>query len=546
LPKTKKSVMIKDMIWFCYFRVSTGDQRAGLLTQKAMVDKIFEKYDTEPQRVFLDEDFSGANADRPEFIAFQKTIQNIKGDKVVVVNDWSRISRDPIIGETFIKLCRATNTKVCTISDKWYDLSKQEDRTQARLEIFFATTEKEKKNDSTKNGVMSALLSGRYCISNKWNLKGYRYAKIDRVKQLVVYEPEREVVKTALENYANAVFQNYTDVIRYLNENGMKCRKNNIKAFLSNALYAGYLELNSPSYQVSKRKAIHEPIISYETHLKILDRMENKIAPIYKTDLSQDFPLRGLLVCDHCGCKMTASWQKNRHGSKYRYYICQGKKTDTRPECPHYRDFLNAEKIEKQLLEILKDNKINNQEYQYYKEGFDAVWKHRSANLDKNQKETQKEIDRIGREIGKIVDQIIVSTSPTVINLLEKKVESLESEKNKLAIKLVDYFSQQTMTEVKYRTLVNTTLKMLQNLDKIWEIGNTETKKNLLKLVFSEDLRYNFILAYRTQKKSLFEGIIKDNEVENKDWCGRRYQYRTFLDFITSKEHILEQLEAHI
>lgn len=510
------------MIWFCYFRVSTNDQRSGLMTQKVMVDRIFEKYDTEPQQVFIDEDFSGATADRPEFIQFQKTLQKTEGEKVVVVNDWSRISRDPIIGETFIRLCRATNTKVCTISDIWYDLSKREERSKARFEILFATMDKEKKNDDTKNGVMSALESGRYCISNKWNLKGYRYQKINRVKQLMVYEPERNIVKTALDNYASGVFETYMDVIRYLEQNNMKCRKNNIKSFLANPLYAGYLEVNSPTYQVSKRKAIHEPIITYETHLKILDRMENKIAPIYKTDLSQDFPLRGLLRCYHCECKMTSSWQKNRHGVGYRYYICQGKKTIGRQECPYYRKFINADKIEAELVEILSRSKITDIQFKYLSKVFDAVWEDRKANLEKNQKDTRKEMDKIAKEITKIVDQIIISTSPTVINLLEKKVETLELQKNKLAIKLVDYFSQETLTEAKYRTLVETTLKMFKNLDKMWEISNTETKKNLLKLVFSEDLKYSFISGYQTQEKALFEGIIEDNNIEINSWCRGR------------------------
>lgn len=84
-------------------------------------------------------------------------------------------------------------------------------------------------------------------------------------------------------------------------------------------LYAGYIE-HEP-WGVSLRKGTHEPLVSMETHRKILERMEDGARAPQRKDLQLDFPLRGFVACGDCGSPLTSCWSKGRV-SYHPYYLC--------------------------------------------------------------------------------------------------------------------------------------------------------------------------------------------------------------------------------
>lgn len=85
---------------------------------------------------------------------------------------------------------------------------------------------------------------------------------------------------------------------------------------LTRPVYAGYVEASN--WGVSLRPGHHEPLISFETHKKIQDRMAGKAHAPARKNLDADFPLRGAVVCGHCGAPLTASWSKGKY-SLYPY-----------------------------------------------------------------------------------------------------------------------------------------------------------------------------------------------------------------------------------
>jgi len=54
---------------------------------------------------------------------------------------------------------------------------------------------------------------------------------------------------------------------------------------------------------------------------KVLARASHSVTRPYKK-VNPDFPLRGTVLCPHCGQPMTASWSSG-HGGKYPYYRCK-------------------------------------------------------------------------------------------------------------------------------------------------------------------------------------------------------------------------------
>ena len=122
-------------------------------------------------------------------------------------------------------------------------------------------------------------------------------------------------------------------------------RNQEVTRLLSRPVYAGYVE--APAWGVSLRKGHHEPLISFETFKQIQDRIAgNARAPAGK-NLDADFPLRGAVVCGHCGTPLTACWTKGKY-SLYPYYFCPKR------GCEGYSKTVRRETIEAQFATILR------------------------------------------------------------------------------------------------------------------------------------------------------------------------------------------------
>ena len=65
----------------------------------------------------------------------------------------------------------------------------------------------------------------------------------------------------------------------------------------------------------------HEPLISLETFHKIQDRLAAGARAPARKDISDDFPLRGFVLCDDCGKPLTACWSKSKTGKKHPYSV---------------------------------------------------------------------------------------------------------------------------------------------------------------------------------------------------------------------------------
>jgi hypothetical protein len=96
-------------------------------------------------------------------------------------------------------------------------------------------------------------------------------------------------------------------------------RAQRVTDLLKRPIYAGYVE--APDWAVPLRKGYHEPLISFETFRTIQDRLAGNAKTPARKDLSADFPLRGAVVCGHCGTPLTACWTKGKY-SRYPYYLC--------------------------------------------------------------------------------------------------------------------------------------------------------------------------------------------------------------------------------
>jgi site-specific DNA recombinase len=149
---------------------------------------------------------------------------------------------------------------------------------------------------------------------------GYKYVSSKRGgKELVIDQPLASIVKEALEGFASGRFATQAEVKRFLESqpqypkdmpNG-ELRTETVARLMRKVLYAGYLE--APEWNISRRKANHEGIISLETFERVQARRDGNSHLPARKDIHQDFVMRGAVCCAQCNHPYTSGWSHSTH-----------------------------------------------------------------------------------------------------------------------------------------------------------------------------------------------------------------------------------------
>ncbi|HCM7357805.1 TPA: recombinase family protein [Klebsiella aerogenes] len=142
------------MTTFIYVRCSTDDKDQNPITQ---VHQILKKYPA--KFYFLDYGKSGALPveERPALNRIVNLAQ--KGD-TIVVNDWTRLSRDVAIGSAFCKAMMKKGVKLVSVRDN-YDLSTPSGMMMFNVSLSIAQHERESITIRIKEGLERAKAEGK-------------------------------------------------------------------------------------------------------------------------------------------------------------------------------------------------------------------------------------------------------------------------------------------------------------------------------------------------------------------------------------------------
>ncbi len=149
-----------------------------------------------------------------------------------------------------------------------------------------------------------------------------------------------------------------------------------------------------------------------------------------RKDISEDFPLRGFVLCDDCGQAMTSCWSKGCR-QHYAYYLC-----DTRG-CPSQRKSIPRHKVEDGFADILRSFQPKRQLFELAKAMFEDAWDMRLAEACNTKQAVARQIKDVEKQIESLLDRIIDASSPSVVSAYEGRIAKLEREKIVLAERAV-------------------------------------------------------------------------------------------------------------
>lgn len=482
--------MEKQAIIYC--RVSSQKQVTegnGLASQETRCREFAKSKGYEVIDVFRDEGLSGKLLDRPNMKAMLTYIKKHKNkEPIVIIDDISRLARDI---ETHIHLRTAIADAGGKLESPSIEFGDDSDsRLVEHLLASVAAHQREKNMEQVSNRMRARMQAGYWCF---YPPPGYSYEKVSgHGKLLVRDEPCASAIAEALTGFANGRFETQSEIKRFLEQSGAyntdkkgKVHYTRIKDMLGNSLYAGYI--NKENWGLRLIKGQHEPLVSYETFQRIQERLQTQAKVPAKANINSDFPLRNFVTCGCCGSNMSSCWSKGRN-EKYPYYLCVQK------GCAEYRKSIRKEQIEGEFEKLLTKLKPPPEIFFAMAEIFTDLWNEKILSSKERANNIRKEIISIERKTEQLMDRIVEAESPTLIAAYEKKVKSLEEEKIRLDEKIAKSGRPMASFEETFRTAFS----FLSNPQKLWQSGRLDYQRTVLKLVFSDKLKYCKNEGFRT------------------------------------------------
>ncbi|UZD92131.1 recombinase family protein [Cognatishimia activa] len=492
-----------------YCRVSSTKQKmsgGGLESQEHRCRQYALAQGYDVSAVFPDDASGGGDfMRRPGMVALLSFL-DAQPDKnyVVIFDDLKRLARDTQFHIGLRQALQARGAKVECLNFKF------EDTPEGRFaETIFAAQgelEREQNRRQTIQKMKARVEKGYHVFQAP---TGYRYQRTrEHGKLLVRAEPVASILQEVLEGYASGRFQSKSEVRRFLEDHpdypDTKVHPQRIQDFLTRPVYAGMVE--AASWDVSLRQGHHEPLVSFNTFQKVQERLFGRAKAPQRVDVSEDFPLRGFVLCAECQKPLTASWSTSKTGKKHPYYWCKTK------GCSCHRKSLRRADVEGAFETVVKKLQPSLGFFGICLKMFNDAWGMRHEQAEAKALSAGNKVKSIDGQIEKLVSRIMDSEQPTVIAAYEARIAQLE--KDRLILK--SQSNNIVETETPLAELFELAFRFLANPWNIWERGDLAARRLVLRLAFQSPISYDREEGIRTPFLALpFKALAGVNMLEN-------------------------------
>jgi site-specific DNA recombinase len=480
-----------------YCRVSDKAQEkkgSGLASQEACAREYCKARGYSVVEVFR-EVLTGGETNRPvmgELLAYLRKHRKMR--PVVVIDDLSRFARDVIGYWTLRDDLKAAGGTLESPSIVFGDDADSVFRENILASV--AQHQRQKNAEQTKNRMRGRVLNGYWPFAVPIGYRHERRAGEGMV--LVRDEPLASIIQEGLEGYASGRFHLQAEVKRFFEsqpafpkDRDGTVRNQRVTDILRRAIYAGYVE--APDWDVSLRKGNHEPLISFETHERIQQRLKGGAYAPARADINTDFPLRGTVACSCCNKPLTANWSRSQTGARHPYYMCFTR------GCPRSRKSIRRDKIEGEFELLLERMTPAPSQFAMVRAMFKHGWDQRAAQAVALVRSYEQEAAKVEKQIEGLLDRIVEASSQAVVAAYEKRITELERQKVLLSEKRAS-IGQRKGT---FEDLFELAMRFLSSPSKIWKTGNFAHKKLVLRLTLADHLCYCPDEGFRTAKTTL-------------------------------------------
>ncbi len=500
-----------DRVGLVYARVSSKKQEtegSGLSSQEGRCVNDLKLINVPHLKTFADSFTGGGDfMKRPamrELLAFVDANPHKKF--LVVFDDLARFARDV---QFHLKLKAIFKSRDVLLRCLNYNFDDSPEGEYAEL-IMAGNAELARKQNRRQvvQKMKARLEAGYWAFSRR---KGYDIVKDPMHGKLAIPNKDGlDMLKPALEGFAKGTLARKIDVSRFLMEKGFWKKRRDpdryideVTKHLQDSFYAGYLEY--PKWDVARRQGRHEALISLATFELIQKRLKKEtVGGRVRRDVSDDFPMRGLVKCGECEQKLTGCWSKGRKQS-YAYYYCHNKK------CIQYGKMCSKDTVESEFDVLLKTNELRPEVGHLLSAVFDRVWKQEVVSVKKQVLEAQWKVRDLQEDAGRLAKAAAKTNSDRARASYENEMEQIMREVEKLDAGA----AQEIDLDVPYRTALEKAVGLVKSPYKVWRKLDAIEKQRLFFFLFEDKLAYIKASGYRTANIPTAARLFEDFVVSN-------------------------------
>lgn len=392
-----------------YYRMSSDKQETSIPDQRAKVTEYAAEHGYRIIREYVDEGISGDATEKR--VQFQRMIRDAqeRGDfKVILCWDQDRFGRfDSLEAGFWIQPLRKAGVRLETIAQgriDWNDFA-------GRMVYGMA---QEGKNaflkDLSRNvirGKLSSLKKGNWLYRAPM---GYRL----EAKRLVVDPLRADVVRWLFSSYAKRD-TSMRQLAVELNERHVPTPSGKrpfwttgvIRKMLRNPSYLGDTiwgrrreEGKYGHLEGGEIKATHEALVDEKTFKRVQEKLEENRKNTTPFVGGGSFLLSGLVLCGHCGRRMTGVDRKVNIGGKtyvYRKYCCSTYSTGGSSVCHYYA--VDESKLIDCLVRKIREGVLNAESMQRLRDAIERQDSEQERGQSKDTAAAKAEIGRLTKQI---------------------------------------------------------------------------------------------------------------------------------------------------
>lgn len=314
--------MTNPMISIIYCRKSSEAEDRQILSiesQDIELKKLAERDGFSVAKIFH-ESQSAKEPGRPVFNEMVALINKSKEPINIIVWKLDRLARNPVDGGTITWLLQKEVIAKITTPDRIYYPS--DNALIAAVEFGMANQYVRDLSANVKRGNRTKLERG------EWPNRAPTGYKNDKNTKSIVLDPK--LAPFVIRGFDLYVNQRYSveNAAKILKSEGSSITRSALHRIFQNPFYIGLMLSNGKLY-----KGNHKPLISRAIFDKANEILNARNSP---RPSKRFFPLRGMVICDKCGCFFTANIKKGHD-----YYYC----TEGRGNCDEHKHYLREDEL---------------------------------------------------------------------------------------------------------------------------------------------------------------------------------------------------------
>ena len=501
------------------------DESESIQNQKSMLINYCIEQGWQIHNILCDEDYSGADRDRPAFNQMLRDCEEGKVD-IVLCKTQSRFSRDMEIVEKYIHgKFLEWNVRFVSIVDH-ADTSVEGNKKARQINGLINEWYLEDLSDNIRRTLKHKKLKGEYCCP--YAPYGYKLNPDDKHK-IIIDPPAAEVVRSIFEMYKQGM--GYMRIAKTLNEKqipppavykemqGLNYRNPNaenaasrqwrdssIYYILRQEVYTGAVvqgKSKNLSYKNKKRVKLpksewiivpdmHEPIIDEDLWNTVQNLLKSRQGndKQFKTDSNEINPLRGIAHCRECGSGMwRMSYQSGEN--RYKYYRCRTVK-NSEGICDNINSIrqIDLEDLILKELQKLSDTYFDETQISLHQKQSNRI-----SAIEEEKKQLEKKIakiqnnsvqlykDKLSGLINDSQFKILNDNFNSEVNQHNKRLELIEKEIERLSGEKQTSLSREAILS-KYKNTEKLTFELVHELIEGVYVGkiNPETKEREIEI----------------------------------------------------------------